>query len=214
MPRDQSSVFDRLGAIRVVPVVVLDEVSQAAPVADALVAGGLPCAEITFRTPAAEGALLALAGRSDILVGAGTVISVDQVDRAVAAGARFLVSPGFSADVVRRAGELEVPILPGVATATEAQAAVVAGLDRVKFFPAERAGGLGMLSALSGPFPGLRFLPSGGVTLSNVSAYLAHPAVFAVGGSWMVPRARVAAGDFEAVTRLAAQTVAALDSGS
>jgi 2-dehydro-3-deoxyphosphogluconate aldolase/(4S)-4-hydroxy-2-oxoglutarate aldolase len=214
MPRDQSSVFDRLGAIRVVPVVVLDEVSQAAPVADALVAGGLPCAEVTFRTPAAEGALLALAGRSDILVGAGTVISVDQVDRAVAAGARFLVSPGFSADVVRRAGELEVPILPGVATATEAQAAVVAGLDKVKFFPAERAGGLGMLSALSGPFPGLRFLPSGGVTLSNVSAYLAHPAVFAVGGSWMVPRARVAAGDFEAVTRLAAQTVAALDSGS
>ena len=206
-----SSLFDRLAAIRVVPVVVIDDPGHAGPLADALVSGGLPCAEVTFRTPAAEAAIRALATRTDILVGAGTVVTADHVDRAVAAGARFLVSPGFGVDVVRRAQELGVPVLPGIATASEAQAAVRSGLREVKFFPAEKSGGLGMVSALSAPFPELRFMPSGGVSLANVRDYLAHPAVFAVGGSWMVPRERIAAGDFDVIRRLAAETIAHLD---
>lgn len=203
-------IFDRLAAIRVVPVVVLDDAAQAMPLADALVAGGLPCAEVTFRTPAAVAAIRSLADRTDILVGAGTIITADQVDLAVDAGARFLVSPGFGVDVVRRAQELGVPVLPGVATASEAQAAVGAGLRQVKFFPAEQSGGLKMLSALAGPFPDLQFMPSGGVNLANVANYLAHPSIFAVGGSWMVPRERVMSGDFDAVRRFTAQTVARL----
>lgn len=205
-----SPIIDRLASIRVVPVVVIDDPAHAEPLADALVVGGLPCAEVTFRTPAAGAAIRALADRTEILVGAGTIITADQVDRAVDAGARFLVSPGFGLDVVRRAQELGVPVLPGVATASEAQAAVGAGLREVKFFPAEKSGGLGMLSSLSGPFPDLRFMPSGGVNLANVRDYLAHPAVFAVGGSWMVPRERIAAGEFDAIRRFTAQTVARL----
>lgn len=206
-----SPLFERLAAIRVVPVVVLDDAAEAEPLADALVAGGLPCAEVTFRTPAAEAAIRAIADRTDILVGAGTIVTADQVDLAVAAGARFLVSPGLCLDVVRRAQELGIPVLPGIATASEAQAAVRAGLRDVKFFPAELSGGLGMLRALAGPFPDLKFLPSGGVNLANVANYLGHPSVFAVGGSWMVPRERIQAGDFDAVRRFTAQTVARLD---
>lgn len=205
-----SPLFDRLAAIGIVPVVVLDDSSQVEPLADALVAGGLPCAEVTFRTPAAEAAVRALANRTDLLVGAGTIITAEQVDLAADAGARFLVSPGLSLDVVHRAQELGIPILPGIATASEAQAAVSAGLREVKFFPAELSGGLGMLTALAGPFPDLTFMPSGGVNLANAANYLRHPSVFAVGGSWMVPRECLQAGDFEAVRRLAAQTVARL----
>ncbi len=206
-----SPVLDRLAGIRVVPVVVIDDPTRADDLADALVAGGLPCAEITFRTPGGEAALRAIASRQDILVGAGTVLTSEQVDRAVDAGARFVVSPGFGIDVVTRAQELGVAVLPGVATATELQAAVRAGLNAVKFFPAAQSGGLGMLSALSAPFPDVRFMPSGGIRLAGVAGYLAHPSVFAVGGSWMVPRERIAVGDFETVRRLAAETARLLD---
>jgi 2-dehydro-3-deoxyphosphogluconate aldolase/(4S)-4-hydroxy-2-oxoglutarate aldolase len=206
-----SLVLDQLARIRVVPVVVIDDPAHAGALADALVAGGLPCAEITFRTSAGEAAIRALSSRQDILIGAGTVLNAGQVDRAVDAGARFVVSPGFGIDVVTRAKERGILVLPGVATATEIQAAVGAGLDAVKFFPAEQSGGLGMLSALSAPFPGLRFMPSGGVSPTNTADYLAHPAVFAVGGSWMVPRERIAVGDFETVRRLAEETTARLN---
>jgi 2-dehydro-3-deoxyphosphogluconate aldolase/(4S)-4-hydroxy-2-oxoglutarate aldolase len=208
------TVLDQLAVIRVVPVVVIDEPAHAEALADALVAGGLPCAEITFRTPAAEAAIHNIAARGDILVGAGTVLSAAQVDRAVDAGARFVVSPGFGIDVVTRARERGIAVLPGVATASEIQAAVGAGLDAVKFFPAEQSGGLDMLGALSAPFPGLRFMPSGGVSPTSAARYLAHPAVFAVGGSWMVPRAAVAAGDFETVRRLTRETAERLSSGA
>lgn len=209
-----AELFDQLAAIRIVPVVVLDDATNAVPLADALISGGLPCAEVTFRTPAAEAAIRSLADRSDILVGAGTIISADQVDLAVDAGARFLVSPGLGLDVVRRAEELGIPVLPGIATASEAQAAVRAGLSMVKFFPAESSGGLGMLNALTSPFSNLQFMPSGGVNLANFPDYLAHPSVFAVGGSWMVPRERIIAGDFDAVRRSTAQTVARLGRSS
>lgn len=209
-----TTVLERIGTMGVVPVVVLDDVAQAEPLGDALVAGGLPCAEVTFRTTAGEAALATLAARGDLLIGAGTVLTAAQVDRAVDAGAAFIVSPGLSAEVVRRAQERGVTALPGTATASEVQAAVNLGLEAVKLFPARILGGTDMLDALSGPFPGMRFMPSGGVTLASAGEYLQHPAVLAVGGSWMVPRSRIAAGDFDAIRSLTEETVSALASGA
>lgn len=207
---DDAQTLDTLARSRIVPVIVLDDPRQARPLADALLAGGISCAEITLRTPAGLAAVAELASRDDLLVGAGTVLTAHQVDAAVDAGAQFIVSPGLGLDVVDRARRRGVTVLPGVATATELQAAAGAGLGAVKFFPAGALGGLGMLDALSGPFPGMRFMPSGGVTAANAGAYLAHPAVFAVGGSWMVPRAVVNAGDAATITRLCRAAVAAL----
>jgi 2-dehydro-3-deoxyphosphogluconate aldolase/(4S)-4-hydroxy-2-oxoglutarate aldolase len=205
-----ATVTGILSEIRIVPVVVLDDPGIANDLADALVAGGIPCAEITFRTPAGLEALKELRGRTDLLLGAGTVLSATDVDLAADAGARFIVSPGFGADVVARCRERGVTAIPGVATASELQAAVGAGLRHVKFFPAEQAGGLPMLSALSGPFPEVRFMPSGGLRPDNVNTYLDHPAVFAAGGSWMVPRAEIVAGNFQEIARLCAETRARL----
>lgn len=205
-----SPVLTRIAALRVMPVVVLDDASRASPLADALVSGGIPCAEITFRTPAGERALRALATRTDILVGAGTVLTVEQVDRAVDSGARFIVSPGLDRDVVERAKELAVPMLPGIATPTELQAAVGLGLDAVKLFPAEQLGGLGMIDALAAPFPRVRFMPSGGITLRNAADYLAHPSVFAIGGSWMAPRDLIADDRFDEIEKLVARTAGLL----
>ncbi|PKQ31944.1 MAG: keto-deoxy-phosphogluconate aldolase [Actinobacteria bacterium HGW-Actinobacteria-2] len=192
---------------RIVPVVVLDEVEAADPLAAALVAGGLPVAEVTFRTPAAADAIRVMAERGDIMVGAGTVLSARQVDDAVAAGASFVVSPGFSAAVVDRCAELGVPVLPGAVTATEIQAALEAGLSVVKFFPAATSGGPAAIRALAAPFPGLRFVPTGGVAADNLADYLAIPAVVAVGGSWMVARSLISAGAFVEVSRLAREAV-------
>lgn len=207
-PPPPSPILSRLAAIRLVPVVVLDDAGHANPLADALVSGGIPCAEITFRTPAGVRAIRAIAGRSDILVGAGTVVSVGQVDRAVDAGARFIVSPGLDQKVVERALGHGVPVLPGIATATELQAAVSLGLDAVKLFPAELLGGLPLIDSLAAPFPEVRFMPSGGVTIRNMVDYLTHPSVFAVGGSWMVPRDVIGDRRFDEVERLAAQAAA------
>jgi 2-dehydro-3-deoxyphosphogluconate aldolase/(4S)-4-hydroxy-2-oxoglutarate aldolase len=205
-----ATVTGILSEIQIVPVVVLDDPAAANGLADALVAGGIPCAEITFRTPAGLEALKELRGRTDLLLGAGTVLSAADVDLAADAGAKFIVSPGFGADVVARCRERGVTAIPGVATASELQAAAGAGLRHVKFFPAEQAGGLPMLSALSGPFPEMRFMPSGGLRPDNVSSYLDHPAVFATGGSWMVPRAEIVAGNFQEIARLCAETRAQL----
>jgi 2-dehydro-3-deoxyphosphogluconate aldolase/(4S)-4-hydroxy-2-oxoglutarate aldolase len=198
-------ILAAIGSVRVVPVIVIDDAAQAWPLAQALKDGGLPCAEVTFRTPAAEAAVRAMAGDPEIVLGAGTVLREDQVGRAVDAGARFIVTPGFSERVVRACQRASVPVFPGVATATEVQMALDAGLDVVKFFPAEAAGGLSTLKALSAPFPMVRFIPTGGVSVGNLGAYLAHPAVLAVGGSWMVAADLIAAGKFSEVTRLAAQ---------
>jgi 2-dehydro-3-deoxyphosphogluconate aldolase / (4S)-4-hydroxy-2-oxoglutarate aldolase len=201
-------VLAAIGAVRVVPVIVIDDAAHARPLAQALTEGGLPCAEVTFRTPAAEAALRAMAREPDILVGAGTVLREEQVHRAVDAGARYIVTPGFSERVVRACQRVPVPVLPGVATATEVQMALEAGLDVVKFFPAGAAGGLSTLKALSAPFPMVRFVPTGGVSAGNLADYLAHPAVLAVGGSWMVPADLIAAGKFADITRLAAEAAA------
>ncbi len=203
-----SDVLTALAAHRLVPVVVLDEARDAGPLADALVAGGLPVAEVTFRTAAAADAIRAMADRGDVLVGAGTVVTPEQVDQAVAAGAAYLVSPGISRAVVERAQEHGVPVLPGAVTATEVQAALELGLSTVKFFPAGTSGGSKAIAALAAPFGGLRFVPTGGVGPANLDEYLALPCVAAVGGSWMVPRDRVRAGDLDGVRALVADAVA------
>ena len=191
-----------------VPVVVLQEVADAGLLAEALVAGGLPVAEVTFRTPAAGEAIRVMADRGDVLVGAGTVLTVAQVDRAVAAGARFVVSPGLSRAVVERCFEHGVLALPGAVTATEVQAALELGLDTVKFFPAGTSGGVAAIKALAAPFGQVRFVPTGGVGPANLGEYLALPSVVAVGGSWMVPTERVAAGDKAGLVDLISTAVA------
>lgn len=200
--------MEALGAARLVPVVVVDDAAHAEPLAAALVTGGLPVAEVTFRTAAAEDAIRAMASRGDMLVGAGTVLTVEQVDRAVAAGASYVVSPGLSRAVVERCREHAVLALPGAVTATEVQAALELGLTTVKFFPAGTSGGAAAIKALAAPFGGVTFVPTGGVGPKNLLEYLAIDAVLAVGGSWMVPRDVVAAGDFDRITALTAEAVA------
>ena len=194
------SVLDALGGHRVVPVVVLDDPARADDLGAALVAGGLPLAEVTFRTAQAAAVLRRLAERGDVVVGAGTVLTAAQVDQALAAGAGFVVSPGLSAEVVHRCQELGLPVVPGASTATEIMQALALGLDTVKLFPAEACGGLSTVKARSAAFPQVRFVPTGGITAATAPAYLAHPAVAAVGGSWMVAPDLLAAGRWDEVT--------------
>jgi len=203
--------MDTLSALaeaRLVPVVVLDDAADASALGDALVAGGLPVAEVTFRTAAAADAIRVLTDRGDVLVGAGTVLTVEQVDQAVAAGASYVVSPGTSRAVVERCHEHGVLALPGAVTATEIQAALELGLTTVKFFPAGTSGGAPAIAALAAPFGGVRFVPTGGVSPANLHEYLALPSVTAVGGSWMVPRDRIRARDTAGITELTAAAVA------
>lgn len=204
-----NDVIELLGGHRVIPVIVLDDVADAAPLGDALVAGGLPVAEVTFRTDAALGALREFAARGDVVVGAGSVRTADQVDAAVAAGARFVVSPGLSESVVRRCVELGVPALPGVATPSEIMRALDLGVTTVKLFPAGTVGGPPAVRDLAAPFPTVRFVPTGGVGPANLDDYLSVPSVVAVGGSWMVARDLVAAGRFDEIARRCADSVAA-----
>ena len=202
-----SEILERLAAHRLVPVVVLDDAAHADALAQALVDGGLPVAEVTFRTAAAADAIRAIAARGDVLVGAGTVLTPQQVDTAVAAGASYVVSPGTSRAVVERCQEHGVLALPGAVTATEVQAALELGLSTVKFFPAGTSGGAKAVAALAAPFGDVGFVPTGGIGLSNLAEYLALPSVRAVGGSWMVPRELVRGGDFGAVRDLTAEAV-------
>ena len=203
----ERDVLREILSCRIVPVVVLDDLETAVPVASALADGGLPVAEITFRTAAAAAAIRCIAAETDVLVGAGTVVRPEQVDEAVDAGARFVVTPGLSVRVIERCRELEVPVIPGVATATEVIAAVDQGLDLLKLFPAEAAGGIALLRALRGPFPDVRFVPTGGISAANAAAYLVLPSVAAVGGSWIVTPELIAARDFARITHLAREAV-------
>lgn len=200
---DAFSLAEQLAAWRVVPVVVVDRASDAVPLVEALAGGGIGCMEVTFRTAAAAEAIALVAGRDDVVVGAGTVTSSAQAEVAIGVGARFVVSPGFDDGVAATCRERGVGYLPGVATATEVMRARAAGLDVVKLFPAEAVGGLSMVKALAAPFPDVRFVPTGGVDEARAADYLAHPAVLAVGGSWMVPREAVNAGDWARVRELA-----------
>jgi 2-dehydro-3-deoxyphosphogluconate aldolase/(4S)-4-hydroxy-2-oxoglutarate aldolase len=201
------STLELLAAIRVIPVVVIDDAGMAPDVAAALVEGGIGCAEITLRTPQGLEAIAASASTPDFVVGAGTVLTPEQVDRCVDAGARFIVSPGFDDEVVAAAQSRGVAVLPGVATATEIQRALRAGLDVVKFFPADRLGGLPTIAALAAPLAGIRFVPSGGVSPQNAREYLDHPAIHSISGSWMVGRDVIADRDFDSITRLAREAV-------
>lgn len=202
-PGRDRDLLAQLASLRIVPVIVIDDLAAARPVADALAAGGLRCAEVTLRTPTALAAIARFAANTDMLVGAGTVLDPDQARAAVDAGARFIVSPGFDAEVVLRSQELGVPVLPGAATPTDIQQTRRAGLTAAKFFPAETLGGVPALDAIAAPFPSMSFVPTGGITAGNVAGYLRHPAVLAVGGSWMAPRKLIASGDWQQISQLA-----------
>ncbi len=206
------TLFSVLEGHRIVPVIVLDDAGSAAKLADALCAGGLPVAEVTFRSDSAEESLEIMAAREDMLVGAGTVRSPEQATRAKAAGAKFVVSPGLNSAVVKHCQDIDVPIIPGVATPTEIEMALEHGLQVVKFFPAEACGGVSMLRSLSGPYPELQFVPTGGLTLENCPDYLALKQVLACGGSWMVHPTLLAKGNFAAVTEAVRSTVLAASS--
>lgn len=194
----------------VVPVVVVDDPGRARDLAQALLAGGIGCAEFALRAPGALDALRVAAEVPGFTAGAGTVLTPDDARACADAGAGFAVSPGLSLDTVEAAHRAGMPMLPGIASPTELQQAVRAGLDAVKVFPIAPLGGIPYLDALAGPFPGVSFMPSGGVGLDDVAAYVAHPTVVAVGGSWIAPRPAIAAGDWERIRDLARATVAAL----
>ena len=193
----------RLAASAVVPVVVLENAKDAAPTANALFAGGVDVMEITFRTAAAADSIKAVVDSCPgMLVGAGTVVSLEQCKNAVECGAKFIVSPGFDEEIVRWCVENGVVVLPGCVTPTEIMAAIRNGLNIVKFFPASVYGGLEAMKTLAAPFGGMKFIPTGGVDIKNLAEYLAAPFVYAVGGSWLCPKKEIVAGNFEAVTAL------------
>jgi 2-dehydro-3-deoxyphosphogluconate aldolase / (4S)-4-hydroxy-2-oxoglutarate aldolase len=194
-----TDVLAFLAATGVVPVVVIDDPSTSEALAQALIEGGLPTAEITLRTPAALEAISALADVPGFAVGAGTILDPSQVTKALEAGATYLVSPGFSPAVSRECATLGVPLVPGVATPTELMAALDAGHQMVKFFPAGALGGVAMLKALAAPFPSARFMPTGGISLASLADYLVVPAVAAVGGTWIASREAIATADFATV---------------
>jgi 2-dehydro-3-deoxyphosphogluconate aldolase / (4S)-4-hydroxy-2-oxoglutarate aldolase len=207
-----AAVTDRILAKRIVPVVVLDSADHAAPLAEALLAGGLDIMEITFRTAAAEESIRRIsASHPGILLGAGTLLDPDQVVRAKQAGAVFGLAPGLNPRVVAAAREAGLEFSPGVMTPGEVEHALTLGCRLLKFFPAEAAGGVAMLKSLAGPYAhtGVRFIPTGGISLANLASYLAVPVVAAVGGSWMVDPALVRAGRWDEITRLAREALAA-----
>lgn len=203
-----NQILEEISNIGVVPVVAIDHKDDAAPLADALTKGGLPCAEVTFRTPAAEESIRIMAEQfPDMLLGAGTVLTTEQADRAIAAGAKFIVSPGFNPKVVSHCIEKNIPITPGISSPSDMEQAIEMGLDAVKFFPAVPSGGLSMIKALAAPYHTMRFMPTGGVTPQNLTEFLDYPKILACGGTWMVKPELLATGNFEEITRLTRQTV-------
>ena len=197
--------FQKLG---IIPVVVIDDAKDAVPLAKALCEGGLPVAEVTFRTDAAEEAIRLMSeAYPEMLVGAGTVLTTEQVDRAVAAGAKFIVSPGLNPKVVKYCQEKNVPITPGTARPTDIEMALELGLEVVKFFPAEQNGGLPMIKAMAAPYTKVKFMPTGGINAKNLKSYLDFDKIIACGGSWMVPKDLVAAGNFDEIKRLTREAV-------
>jgi 2-dehydro-3-deoxyphosphogluconate aldolase/(4S)-4-hydroxy-2-oxoglutarate aldolase len=213
MATDFGQVFIKVRRARLLPVVVVEDAAQAVPLARALAAGGLPVAEVTFRTAAAAEAIRRIAAEvPDVLLGAGTVLTPEQVRAARTAGAGFLVTPGFNPAVVQAAADEGLPIVPGVNNPTGVEQAMAAGLSAVKFFPAEPTGGVPFLKALTGPYGGMQFIPTGGIGPKNLCDYLSLPAVLACGGSWMVDPALVRAGRFDEVQRLTAEAVALANS--
>lgn len=198
-----TKMIETLKKIRVVPVVKINDPKDAVPLGKALIAGGLPCAEITFRTAAAEEAIASLSRElPELIVGAGTVLTPEQADAALKAGASFIVSPGFNPRVVDHCISIGVPIFPGINNPTGIEMALERDLPAVKFFPAEASGGLKMLKAMAAPYGDILFMPTGGINAKNIASYLEFPRVLACGGSWMVGADMIAAGDFDSITSL------------
>ena len=202
------SFYKKLEGLGIVPVVVLDDVAQAVPMADALMAAGMCSAEVTFRTDAAADCIRAMReAYPEMAVGAGTVLTVEQVDQAVAAGAEFIVAPNFDLEVVQHCIDIDVPVLPGTVTPSEVGAAEKMGLMVTKFFPAAQYGGLNTIKAICAPFTRHRFMPTGGVSTANVEEYLSSSAIIACGGTWMVKPALFADGDFSKVEQIAREAM-------
>jgi 2-dehydro-3-deoxyphosphogluconate aldolase/(4S)-4-hydroxy-2-oxoglutarate aldolase len=208
-PKDQSAATRRIAALApIIPVLVIEDAAQAAPLAAALVAGGLPALEVTLRTPCALDAIRAMAEVPGGVVGAGTLLTPEDVQAAKRAGARFGVSPGATPLLLAACADEGLPLLPGAATATEVMALWEQGYDMLKFFPAEAAGGVPALKAIGAPIPQVAFCPTGGITPANAAAYLSLPNVVCAGGSWVAPRDLVARGDWAGITALAAAAAA------
>lgn len=201
-------VLKKIQEIGIVPVVVLDDAKDAAPLAKALMDGGIPCAEVTFRTDAAEESIRIMSEQfPDMLVGAGTVLTTDQVDRAVEAGAKFIVSPGLNPRIVKYCVDKGILITPGCSNPSDVEQALENGLEVVKFFPAEAAGGLPMIKAMAAPYVGVKFMPTGGINAKNVREYLAYNRIIACGGSWMVKGELVKEGKFDEIEKLTREAV-------
>lgn len=196
---------------RLIPVITIDAAKDAEPLAEALIAGELPVAEITLRSSAALEAITTMARRGNVIVGAGTVLTTDQVRQTTDAGAQFIVSPGFNPELVQYCQNLKIPVLPGVSTPTDIQLSLAHGLDTVKFFPAEAFGGPQTLAAVSGPFPAMRFVPTGGITNENLLRYLRMPQVAACGGSWIVDRDLIASGSFDVIRQRIREALAIVE---
>ena len=205
---DSRKLEEQIEKLGLVPVVVLHDAKDAKPLAQALCQGGLPCAEVTFRTDAAEESIKIMASEyPDMFVGAGTVLTIDQVDRAVAAGAKFIVSPGFDPEIVDYCLSKNIPVFPGCITPSEVAQAVKRGLKVVKFFPAEQFGGVATIKAMAAPYVGLKFMPTGGVNAKNLESYLSCDKIVACGGSWMVKGDLVKAGKFDEIKTLTEEAV-------
>ena len=202
-------ILEQFGHYGIIPVVKIDRAEDAVPLAKALCDGGLPVAEVTFRTAAAADAIAAMTkAYPEMLIGAGTVLTMAQVDAAIAAGAKFIVSPGLNPKVVSYCIEKNIPVTPGVTSPSEIEQALELGLEVVKFFPAEASGGLAKIKAMAAPYGGIRFMPTGGINADNLNSYLAYDRVLACGGSWMVSADLINAGDFAKITELTREAVA------
>ncbi len=203
-----NAVLEQFEKIGIIPVIAIPDAKDAVPLAKALIRGGLPCAEVTFRTAAGRDAIKAMAQECpEMLVGAGTVLSVEQVDQAIEAGAKFIVSPGFNRKVVEHCLERGIPVTPGTSCPSDMEAAMELGLDVVKFFPASQLGGVPMLKAVSGPYPNLRFMPTGGVNAGNITEFLDFKKILACGGTWMVKPDMISAGEFDKIEQLTREAV-------
>ncbi len=203
-----NAIIEEISKIGIVPVIALDDAKDAEPLAKALCDGGLPCAEITFRTAAAEESIRIMAEKfPEMLIGAGTVLTTEQVDRAVDAGAKFIVSPGLNPKIVTYCKSRNIPVVPGCVNPSDIEQAIELGLDVVKFFPAEAAGGLKMIKAMSAPYTSVKFMPTGGINVNNLIDYLNFNKIVACGGSWMVSKDMIEAGQFDKITALTIEAV-------
>ena len=201
-------ILEEISLLGIVPVIALDNAEDALPLAKALYDGGLPCAEVTFRTAAAEEAIQIITkAYPDMLVGAGTVLTTEQVDRAVNAGAKFIVSPGFNPKVVSYCVSKNIPITPGCSSPSDIEQALELGLEVVKFFPAEASGGLAKIKAMAAPYTNMKFLPTGGINAKNLNSYLEFKKIIACGGSWMVSKDLLKARDFDGIQKLTREAV-------